>query len=64
MGLAKKGVELNVDSVSVVKVIKEGETNSAMGYSLVKEIHRLVSLEWEAMFGLIEHDGVECSGME
>ncbi|KAK2358830.1 hypothetical protein QL285_095979 [Trifolium repens] len=40
-------VELNVDSVAVVKVIKEGETNSVMGYSLVKEIHRLFSLEWE-----------------
>ncbi|MCI13994.1 putative non-LTR retroelement reverse transcriptase [Trifolium medium] len=40
-------VELNVDSAAVVKVINEGGTNSAMGYSLVKDILRLLSLEWE-----------------
>ncbi|GAU38380.1 hypothetical protein TSUD_147480 [Trifolium subterraneum] len=45
--LGFRKVELNVDSVAVAKVIKEGGTASNMGYSLVKEIHRLVSFEWE-----------------
>jgi ribonuclease HI len=40
-------VELNVDSLRVVEVIKYGGISSAMGYSLTKEIHRLVSLEWD-----------------
>ncbi|MCH98228.1 ribonuclease H protein [Trifolium medium] len=40
-------VELNVDSVAVVQVIREGRTHNAMGYSLVKKIQRIMSLASE-----------------
>ncbi|PNY07175.1 ethylene responsive transcription factor 1b [Trifolium pratense] len=38
-------VELDVDSTSVVKVINDGTTTSAMGVSLVKSIGRLLELD-------------------
>ncbi|MCI14070.1 ribonuclease H protein [Trifolium medium] len=45
MGFQK--VELNVDSEVVVRVIKSGKTESAVGVSLTKEIARLMAMEWE-----------------
>jgi hypothetical protein len=37
---------LNIDSVAVVKVIKNGRSNSSLGSSLLKQIWRLLEEEW------------------
>jgi hypothetical protein len=42
-----KLVELDVDSVAVVKVIKTGVTTSVAGVSLIKSIRRLLEQGWE-----------------
>jgi ribonuclease HI len=42
-----KLVELDVDSMAVVKAIKTGATSSANGVSLMKSILRLLNQEWE-----------------
>jgi ribonuclease HI len=45
--LGYKKVEINVDSLVVVQVLKNGSTCSAMGLALVKKIQRLMQLEWD-----------------
>ncbi|CAJ2663874.1 unnamed protein product, partial [Trifolium pratense] len=40
-------VEVNIDSISVVKMILNGMTSSALGFSLVKSIGRLLDEQWE-----------------
>jgi ribonuclease HI len=40
-------VELNIDSVTVVNVIRAGTTRSDIGFSLVKNIRRLLEMDWE-----------------
>jgi ribonuclease HI len=42
-----RAVELEVDSTSVVKVIRVGATSSAMGVALLEGIGRLLEFEWE-----------------
>jgi hypothetical protein len=39
--------ELNIDSVTVVNVIRAGTTRSDIGFSLVKNIRRLLEMDWE-----------------
>jgi ribonuclease HI len=45
--LGYRKLEINVDSIVVVQVLKKGGTCSAMGLALVKKIKRLIQLEWE-----------------
>jgi hypothetical protein len=40
-------VEVNIDSISVVKMIMNGVTSSALGFSLVKSIRRLLDDRWD-----------------
>ncbi|MCI42746.1 ribonuclease H protein [Trifolium medium] len=40
-------VELNIDSIAVVNAIKNGRSSSSIGNSLVKQIWRLLELDWE-----------------
>ncbi|PNX61822.1 ribonuclease H, partial [Trifolium pratense] len=40
-------IELNIDSAMVVQVLKTGNLNSPFGLTLVKNIRRLVDMEWE-----------------
>ncbi|CAJ2673373.1 unnamed protein product [Trifolium pratense] len=40
-------IDLNIDSVAVMKVIKSGKTNSSLGTSLVKSIKKLLDEDWE-----------------
>jgi ribonuclease HI len=40
-------VEVNIDSISVVKMIMHGGTSSALGFSLVKSIRRLLDDRWD-----------------
>jgi ribonuclease HI len=42
-------VELNIDSVTVVQVIKTGKLSSPIGLPLVKQIRRYLELDWEVM---------------
>ncbi|MCH81151.1 putative non-LTR retroelement reverse transcriptase, partial [Trifolium medium] len=59
--LGFRKVELNVDSVAVVKVIKEGGTASNMGYSLVKEIRRHISFGWEVKISQSYREANRCA---
>ncbi|GAU48439.1 hypothetical protein TSUD_100590 [Trifolium subterraneum] len=40
-------IELNIDSSVVVQVIKTGRMKGSPGMTLVRNIQRLVNLEWE-----------------
>ncbi|GAU50453.1 hypothetical protein TSUD_373190 [Trifolium subterraneum] len=44
--LGFKKIELNIDSEVVVRVLKNGTSNSAMGSSLLKHIKNLLALDW------------------
>jgi ribonuclease HI len=44
--LGFKQIELNIDSEAVVRVIKNGTSNSAMGSSLLKHIKNLLAMDW------------------
>jgi hypothetical protein len=39
-------VELNIDSVAVVQVLKERRLNSSLGSALVKQIWKLLDMDW------------------
>jgi ribonuclease HI len=40
-------IELNINSVAVMKVIKSGKTSNSLGFSLVKSIKKLLDEERE-----------------
>ncbi|MCI36758.1 ribonuclease H protein, partial [Trifolium medium] len=44
--LGFKKIELNVDSEVVVRVLKNGTSNSAMGSSLLKHIKNMLDMDW------------------
>ncbi|MCI17930.1 putative non-LTR retroelement reverse transcriptase, partial [Trifolium medium] len=56
-----KKVELNVDSIAVVQVLNEGGTCSALGFSLVKQIQRLVNLDWEIKVSHLYREANQCA---
>jgi hypothetical protein len=54
-------VELNIDSLAVVHVIKTGITRSSMSFSLVKRIHRLLALDWEVHISYSCREANQCA---
>ncbi|MCI49888.1 ribonuclease H protein, partial [Trifolium medium] len=45
--LGLQAIELNIDSMAVFQVLKKDGTSSVISYLLVKNIRRLLDLNWE-----------------
>jgi ribonuclease HI len=54
-------VELNIDSLAVVHVIKTGMTRSSMGFPLVKHIQRLLAMDWEVHISHSYREANQCA---
>jgi ribonuclease HI len=58
MGFTK--VELNVDSIAVVQVIKKGSLQSGPGSTLAKQIWRMLALDWEVQVNYVYREANKC----
>jgi ribonuclease HI len=54
-------IELNIDSSVVVQVIKTGRLNSSVGMTLVRNIQRLVNMEWEVRIVHAYRESNQCA---
>jgi ribonuclease HI len=54
-------IELNIDSMTVVKVIKTGNGRNPLGLTLVKNIRRLIDLEWEVHISHAYRESNKCA---
>ncbi|KAK2394949.1 hypothetical protein QL285_056723 [Trifolium repens] len=54
-------IELNIDSMTVVKVIKTGNGRNPLGLALVKNIRRLIDLEWEVHISHAYRESNKCA---
>jgi ribonuclease HI len=59
MGFTK--VELNVDSIAVVQVIKKGSLQSGPGSTLAKQIWRMLALDWEVEVNYVYREANKCA---
>ncbi|MCI09825.1 putative non-LTR retroelement reverse transcriptase, partial [Trifolium medium] len=54
-------VELNIDSITLVQVIKSGILSSPIGLSLVKRIRRLLELDWDVKIAHAYRESNKCA---
>jgi ribonuclease HI len=54
-------IELNIDSSAVVQVIKTERLNSSVGMTLVRNIQRLVNMEWEVRIVHAYRESNQCA---
>ncbi|MCI00562.1 non-LTR retroelement reverse transcriptase-like [Trifolium medium] len=59
--LGYRAVELEVDSTSVVKVIRAGVITSVMGVALLEGIGRLLELDWEVKLAHAYREANTCA---
>ncbi|CAJ2679356.1 unnamed protein product [Trifolium pratense] len=59
MGLVK--VELNIDSEAVVQVVKNRYMSSSLGVALVKQIWRLLDMNWEVEVSHTYREANKCA---
>ncbi|PNX90804.1 ethylene responsive transcription factor 1b [Trifolium pratense] len=54
-------VELNIDSQAVVQAIKSNCSNSLVGGSLLKQIWRLLEIDWEVEVSHVYREANKCA---
>jgi ribonuclease HI len=54
-------VELNIDSLAVVQVVKERRVNSTLGITLARQIWKLLDLEWTVEISHTYREANKCA---
>ncbi|MCH79377.1 putative non-LTR retroelement reverse transcriptase [Trifolium medium] len=58
--LGYNAIDLNVDSMIVVQAIRTGKTRSILGHNLVKNIMRLMRLDWDVTINHVYREANYC----
>jgi ribonuclease HI len=59
--LGFRKIELNVDSVVVAQTLRNGKSNSIMGNSLLKQIKKLLDLDWIVEISHMYREANKCA---
>jgi hypothetical protein len=54
-------VELNIDSIAVVQVVKERRINSTLGVALARQIWKLLDLDWTVEISHTYREANKCA---